>query len=118
MNKLSVIIVALLFLVLSSVIICLKINHEPSEQQLVEVRQDNEVIAILDIAEEQLFDVVYANRVNTIEVNKQGVHIVHADCPDQICQKMGYLKQLPITCLPNHLTITFITPTTTDTTAR
>ena len=44
---------------------------------------------------------------NTIEVSKDGVRVISAGCPDQVCVQHGPLQKNggPIICLPNRLTI-------------
>lgn len=46
---------------------------------------------------------------NTIEISEDGVRVLSADCPDQICVAHGYLREGtgPIVCLPNRLVIRF-----------
>ena len=46
---------------------------------------------------------------NTIEVSKDGVRVVSAGCPDQVCVAHGFLVsgKEPIICLPNRLVIRF-----------
>jgi len=43
---------------------------------------------------------------NTVEVERGRVRVSHADCPDQICVKQGWLTGArPIVCLPHKLVI-------------
>lgn len=44
---------------------------------------------------------------NRIKVEKGGISIVYATCPDQVCVKAGVIRNgvLPIVCAPNHLVI-------------
>ncbi len=44
---------------------------------------------------------------NTICVTNKKIGISHANCPDKLCVKMGYIDNslIPITCLPNHIII-------------
>lgn len=44
---------------------------------------------------------------NTIRIESDGIRIIGADCPDQICVKQGQIHNdlLPITCLPHGLVI-------------
>ena len=46
---------------------------------------------------------------NTIELSEDGVRVVSAACPDQVCVEHGYLREDtgPIVCLPNRLVIRF-----------
>ena len=53
---------------------------------------------------------------NTIEVSKDGVRVVSAGCPDQVCVAHGFLVsgKEPIICLPNRLVIRFLEDARTD----
>lgn len=44
---------------------------------------------------------------NTISVEHGRICVSHADCPDQICVRTGWISDgvTPIVCLPNHLSI-------------
>ncbi len=44
---------------------------------------------------------------NTILVKPDGIRVIDANCPDQICVKQGQIQNdyLPITCLPHCLVI-------------
>ena len=46
---------------------------------------------------------------NTVEISEDGVRVVSAGCPDQICVEHGYLREDtgPIVCLPNRLVVRF-----------
>ena len=53
---------------------------------------------------------------NTIEVSKDGVRVISAGCPDQVCVAHGFLVsgKEPIICLPNRLVIRFQEDARTD----
>ena len=44
---------------------------------------------------------------NTVKVDKDGVRVIDADCPDQVCVHQGTRSHgpTPIVCLPHHLSI-------------
>lgn len=77
---------------------------------LVEIVQDGEVLYRLDLAraEDQVIEVEYDGRINTIEIKDHRIHMLEAECPDKTCVNMGWLATAaPIVCLPNHLVIQF-----------
>ena len=82
-----------------------------SDQQLVEVVSDGEVIYIIDLSEakDTDFTVMYNGSSNTIQIRDGEIWVKEAQCPDQTCVKMGKLHSdsLPIICLPNRLIIRF-----------
>ncbi len=81
------------------------------DTNLVEVVRDGEVLYQFDLAraEDQVVEVEYEGRINTIEIRDHQIHMREADCPDQTCVHMGWLDSAaPIVCLPNHLVIRFV----------
>lgn len=83
-----------------------------SDSTLVEIVQDGVVLYQLDLSKikEETIEIEYKGRINTVQVKENKIRILHADCPDQTCVNMGYLKSknLPIVCLPNHLVIKYV----------
>ncbi len=80
------------------------------DTEIVEIVQDGEVLYRLDLAaeEDQILEVEYEGRINRIEIQDHQIHVLEADCPDQVCVDMGWLDSAaPIVCLPNHLVIQF-----------
>lgn len=76
----------------------------------VEIVQDNAVLYRIDLqqSEDQVIEIEYEGRTNTIEIVNHQIHIVAAQCPDNTCVNMGWLdSSAPIVCLPNHLVIRF-----------
>ena len=77
----------------------------------VRVLSDGETVYAgdLSLAEDAVFDVSYQGHVNTVEIKDHQIHVLSADCPDQTCVKMGFLKSsaMPIVCLPHKLVIEF-----------
>ena len=53
---------------------------------------------------------------NEITVDKDGIHVSGASCPDKICMHTVWKGKgsLPIVCLPNHLVITAAPEENTD----
>jgi hypothetical protein len=47
--------------------------------------------------------------LNVVEITEDGARMLEASCPDQTCVAMGYLRQMPIVCLPNRVVIRYIT---------
>ena len=77
---------------------------------MVEIVQDGEVLYRFDLvrSENQIIEVVYDGRINTIEIKDHQIRMLDAECPDHTCVQMGWLDSaVPIVCLPNHLVIQF-----------
>ena len=82
------------------------------ESSIVEIVQDGEVIYRLDLSEykeAETIEIAYDGGKNTVLIENGQICMSHADCPDQTCVKMGWLKSasLPIVCLPHHLVIQY-----------
>lgn len=76
----------------------------------VEILQDDEVIHRINLseAEDQLIEIEYNGRINTVQIENHRIKMSGADCPDHTCINMGWLDSaVPIVCLPNHLVIRF-----------
>ncbi len=82
-----------------------------NEAQIV---QDGVVLYQFDLSKtgNQMIDIEYDGRINTIQIENGKIRIIEANCPDHTCVRMGWLKYgaLPIVCLPNHLMIEFVNP--------
>ena len=62
----------------------------------------------LSSEEDRIIEVEYEGQVNRIEIRDHRIHVLEADCPDQVCVDMGWLDSAaPIVCLPHHLVIQF-----------
>ena len=79
--------------------------------EMVNIVQDGKVLYSFDIstAEDRLIEVEYEGRINTIQIEDGRIRVLSADCPDNTCVHMGWLRSdtLPIVCLPNHLIIEY-----------
>lgn len=77
----------------------------------VNIIQDGVVLYSLDLSqsEDQILDITYGGRCNTIQIENGKIRVLEADCSDKICVHMGWLDScvLPIVCLPNHLVIEY-----------
>lgn len=65
--------------------------------------------ADLNTAEDTTFDVEYNGHVNTVEIKDHQIRVLSADCPDQTCVHMSWLKSsaTPVVCLPHRLVIEY-----------
>ena len=103
-----------LFLIMISLLI-VSIHRQLSETaKTAQVIQDGQVIQTINlrnVKEPYEFEITAQNGGhNTIRVENGKIGIVHANCPDKICVKQGFITNctLPIVCLPNKLSIVII----------
>ena len=112
-GKKNIIIVAVIAAVIfvGSIIGCLYVLNRDTGQ-MVEVLQDGEVIYTFDLstAEDQEIEVLYGDDGRNVILIQDGrICVSEANCPDHICMEQGWLDSaVPITCLPNRLTIRFV----------
>ncbi|MGI6001075.1 MAG: NusG domain II-containing protein [Candidatus Merdisoma sp.] len=96
-------------LLLAGIVGSILVLQRPDTSQ-VEIIQDGTVLYSFDLdsEEDQVIEVEYNGQVNRIEIRDHQIHVLEADCPDQVCVNMGWLRSAaPIVCLPNHLVIQF-----------
>lgn len=85
-----------------------------ADETIATITLDGEVIAEYDLSqvrETEMFTVGEPGAENTIRVSPEGIAVISADCPDQVCVHQGVRSHgpQPIVCLPHKLSITFST---------
>lgn len=83
-----------------------------ADETIATITLDGEVIAEYDLSqvrETEMFTVGAPGAENTIRVSPEGIAVISADCPDQVCVHQGVRSHgpQPIVCLPHKLSITF-----------
>jgi len=74
------------------------------------VYQDGKLLRTIDlmsVTEPYTFTVEGPAGTNTVEVERGRIRVSHADCPDQVCVRQGWISTgaALIVCLPNKLVI-------------
>lgn len=103
---LIVIIIILLIGIAGSVFVLIS----PQKSRVRVLSDQREVYAAdLRTAADTTFDVSFGDHINTVEVRDHQIRVLSADCPDQTCVHMGWLRSasMPIVCLPHRLVIEF-----------
>lgn len=85
-----------------------------ADETIATITLDGEVIAEYDLSqvrETEMFTVGAPGAENTIRVSPEGIAVISADCPNQVCVHQGVRSHgpQPIVCLPHKLSITFST---------
>ena len=87
-------------------------------RQTVQIIQDRKVLytIALDNSDDRTIVTEYQGSKNVIRIQDHQIYMEDAECPDQTCVKMGFLKSSasPIVCLPNKLIIRFVDNENTD----
>ena len=80
--------------------------------QTVQIIQDRKVLYTIDLdnSDDRTIVTEYQGSKNVIRIQDYQIYMEDAECPDQTCVKMGFLKSSasPIVCLPNKLIIRFV----------
>ncbi len=78
------------------------------EKASAAIYQNGVLIKTVSTDHEETFRIEDGENWNEITVDKDGVHVSEASCPDKICMYTVWKGSgsLPIVCLPNHLVIT------------
>ena len=101
----------LLILILSCCFILFSNPSQNTTEIYADIYQEGvllESIALHQVSTPYTFTITGKNQCqNTIEIRKNSIGIIEADCPDKLCVKQGFISTsiLPITCLPNQLVI-------------
>ncbi|MBE5054908.1 NusG domain II-containing protein [Pseudoflavonifractor sp. DSM 107456] len=88
------------------------LRQRGTEQHVAIISQNGQILRTVDldtITETETFVVGEPGAQNTIQISPEGIGVISADCPDQVCVHQG-LRQHgpePIVCLPNGLSIRF-----------
>lgn len=103
-------IILLLGLIISCIIIFIRYN-DTSDRYIAHIYQDGILIQSINLAnitsEYTLTFNAPNGGENRVLVQKDGISVIYADCPDQVCVHQGIIRNslLPITCLPHGLVI-------------
>ena len=91
-------------------LLSLLLYRQRGEGTVAEILQDGAVIREIDLSRvlrEESFRVEWEGGYNTVTLRPGAICVSGADCPDQICVHMGWLRSetAPIVCLPHRLMI-------------
>ena len=80
---------------------------------VAEVTVDGEVLCRVELSQVAVpyrYTVETDWGVNVLEFSREGVEVVSADCPDQICVRQGRISDslVPIVCLPHRLVVSIL----------
>ena len=96
------------FIFLVSVIWTVHLFFAKPESASAAIYQNGTLIKTISMDHEETFRIEDGENWNEITVDKDGIHVSGASCPDKICMHTVWkgTGSLPIVCLPNHLVIT------------
>ena len=95
-------------LLLAGIVGSILVLQRPDTSQ-VEIVQDGTVLYSLDLdsEEDQVIEVEYNGQVNRIEIRDHQIHVLEADCPDQVCVRHSAISRNgeSIICLPHEVVV-------------
>lgn len=54
---------------------------------------------------DRLIDVESSRGSLTVEIKDKRVRVIHASCPNKLCEKQGWVSRGAIVCLPNRISV-------------
>ena len=109
-SKKEIIIIASLFLLLVGSFFLVKLLNRNNAENVshLEVRYKDEVIKVIDIDKDDIYTIEVDLGHMHIEVKDSKYRVFDVDCPDKICEKVGWVKkgsETLIICLPNNIVL-------------
>nr|WP_307759933.1 NusG domain II-containing protein [uncultured Peptostreptococcus sp.] len=76
----------------------------------VEIYVDNKLYKELPINEDKKIEINNGKGKNTVYIHDNGVEMLHANCPDKVCVRTGFVKKTGegIVCLPHRVNIKIV----------
>ena len=90
--------------------ICQPTTKSTSAPSRKEITSAGEVVAVVDLSEDQQLTVTSPDGgTNIITIKDGAIAVTDASCPDHYCMHRGYCNSgTDIVCLPNRLVISFL----------
>lgn len=102
LRHLSISDLGLIILCLIGIVVSWQLTRQEKDKQQVFIYKDNVLWGEYPLSRDRVIEI---DEHNTIEIKDAKVRMLHADCPDKRCIKMGYVQSVPIICLPNQVLI-------------
>ncbi|MDD2332589.1 MAG: NusG domain II-containing protein [Candidatus Cloacimonetes bacterium] len=92
-------------IILVSCLISIRIYSKNTTGKAI-VYKDDMVIAELPLNKDRIFVI---DDHNTLEIKNGRIRMIKSDCPDKRCIKQGFIRSMPIICMPNKVVIEIVT---------
>lgn len=81
-----------------------------TDQIVAKVYVDGEIYDTLPINQDKKLTIETEFGRNVVSVHDHGVEMVEANCPDHLCEKIGFVNQIgnQIVCLPNRVYVEIV----------
>ena len=103
--------VCVILLALAGVVSWFILSNMGPQNKVAVIYQYNKEVQRIDLSKvNESYELTFTSRdggKNVVHIEKKGVSIIEASCPDHVCMDTGVIKNgvLPIICAPNHLMI-------------
>lgn len=109
-NKKETIVIVSIFIVLVSAFFLTKMFNQKNTEEVsqIEIRYKDEVIKTIDIDVDATYEIDVELGHMHIEVKDGRYRVFDVDCPDKICEKVGWVNkgsETLIVCLPNNIVL-------------
>lgn len=87
-----------------------RISQIDTNHIVANIYVDGELYKTLPINEEKEITIKTKYGTNVISIHDHGAEMVHANCPDHLCEKVGFIGQVGnrIVCLPNRVYVEIV----------
>ncbi len=104
-SRLDLVIIIVILLSAGAISLWAKVMMRPGE--LVEIYQNNRELDVLDLNQDQTFNIPGVNGPMIIEIKERQVAVIEVHCPGRTCVKMGPIHRSgeALICVPNGVVI-------------
>lgn len=109
MKKRDIILIAIIAIVIGQLIIINKfVNSEKADKVLVYF--NNKLYQECSINDTKTISIKSGGVDNVISIHDKGVEMTHANCPDKVCVKTGFINKSgqSIVCIPHKINIKIV----------
>ena len=103
--------ICVILLAVLGVVLWIVFSNMGQENKMVIIYQYNKEVERIDLTKvTKSYELTFTSKdggKNIVRIEKEGVSIIEASCPDHVCMDAGTITNgvVPIICAPNHLMI-------------
>lgn len=109
MKKKDIILIAVVLVLALGAVLGNKIMNS-GKGDMVEIYVDNSLYKKVPISEEEKIEIDRGKNKNTVFIHDNGVEMLHANCPDKVCVRTGFIKKPgeSIVCIPHRVNVRIV----------
>lgn len=87
-----------------------RISQMDTNRIVAEIYVDGEIYETIPINKEKEITIETKYGVNVVKIHDNGAEMAQANCPDHLCEKVGFIDQVGnrIVCLPNRVYVEIV----------